>query len=50
MTKNPKFRMAKNIKLKQLADAVMDQTDYCGAILLAEPAGTNMASTFLRYR
>merc|ERR1711990_1050940 len=42
--------MAKNIKLKQLADAVMDQTDYCGAILLAEPAGTNMASTFLRYR
>ena len=42
--------MAKNIKLGALADTIMDNDDYTKPILLIEHGGTNMATTFLRYR
>ena len=42
--------MAKNIKLGALADTIMDNDDYTKPIILVEHGGTNMATTFLRYR
>ena len=42
--------MAKNIKLGALVDTIMENDDYTKPIILVEHGGTNMATTFLRYR